>query len=160
MNMARYFLILVAAFAFAACGTAPAKNANTQPANTASATTSEQKKSPVDPTIVEFLLTSAVTDFQQHPPGDLAHFRNVRIGHVPATTDGKPQYRMCGEYSLVGHETEGEWTGFATLKTSGYEQYIGSLPLSYCEDKSLVWDDGPDLSAQLQSRFDSLKSKK
>ena len=161
MRIALYISFLFATSVFLACAKTPATNSEIRAANVAASNTSEPKKSRVDPTIVEFLLTSAATDFQEHPPGgDLAHFRNVRIGHVP-DKDGKPQYRICGEFSRVGHETDGEWEGFATLKTSGYEQYIGSLPLSYCEDKSLVWDDAGDLSSQLQSKFDSLpKGKK
>lgn len=77
-------------------------------------------------TIKEFLITSAATDFTEHQPPYPAKFRKVKIGHMGDTTKSGA-WRMCGEFlPTAGGGEKPEWTGFATVKTSGYEQYIGS----------------------------------
>lgn len=159
MRIALHLVILLTTLVFVACSNAPATKPEAQAASPTAVNVPEPQKASIDPKIVDFMLTSAATDFHKHPPGDLAHFRNVRIGHVPAA-DGTPQYRMCGEFSEVGHEAEGQWTAFATLKTSGYEQYIGGQSTTYCQGSSFVWDGADDLSSQLQSKFDSLRKGK
>ncbi len=109
---------------------------------------------PADPAVVQYLLTSAATDFRTHPP-EPARFRNVSVGHGPMPS-GERQYRICGEFLPEQEDGKAEWTPFATIKTSGYEQYIGGGPgeMAYCGDK-VVWEKG-DLSAALQGKFDSL----
>ena len=106
----------------------------------------------VDPAVVEFLLTSAAQDFHDHGPSPL-RFRKVRVGHAlnPA---GEAQYRLCGQFQTT-HEAKAEWVPFATLKTSGYEQWIGST--TYCEGSSIVWDKEGDLSSSLQKKLDALR---
>jgi len=47
-----------------------------------------------------------------------------------------------------------EWTPFVTIRTSGYEQYIGGQAASFCDAKTMTWDAG-DLTAALQRRVDS-----
>src|SRR5262245_53167457 len=51
----------------------------------------------VSPTVVQFLLTSAATDFHSHRRLDPVRFRDVRIGHV-MTASGEKQYRLCGQF--------------------------------------------------------------
>ena len=149
--MRYYFAILFAALVLLACGTAPVTGNKPSPAAT---NASEPQKTSIGP-IAEFLLTSAAADFHDHRPPDPARFRNVRIGHV-AGTDGKDQYRMCGEFLPKDKEGTDEWVSFATIKTSGYEQYIGDGPLSYCSDKKMVWDTKADLSSTLKTRLDAI----
>jgi hypothetical protein len=111
---------------------------------------------PVSPAIVQFLLTSAATDFHAHRPPDLGPFRDVRIGHTKSST-GEDSYRMCGQFLSAQHAGNTEGTPFVTLKTSGYEQYIGTkAATTYCQGPSVIWDNEGDLSASLQSRLDSL----
>jgi hypothetical protein len=93
----------------------------------------------------EYLLGSAAADFKTHPPKP-TRFRNVRFGHL-AQADGSPQYFVCGEYE----DGAGAWVPFATIKTSGYEQYLGGGSTSYCSRPSTVWEVG-DLSSALQDR--------
>jgi hypothetical protein len=50
-----------------------------------------------------------------------------------------------------------EWLPFATIKTSGYEQWIGAQAVSYCQSASVIWDKDADLSSELQKRLDSLR---
>jgi hypothetical protein len=100
-------------------------------------------------TIKEFLLTSAAKDFQAHQPPRPSRFRNVRIGHVTAGKESS--YRLCGEFLPAEGGDKAEWTPFVTIKTSGYEQYIGST--SYCSDPKMVWDIPDDLSSSLMSKM-------
>lgn len=112
---------------------------------------------PVPPEVMEFLLTSAASDFHAHRPANLGPFRDVRIGHVKTPT-GEDQYRMCGLYSPAAEPGTRGGTPFVTIKTSGYEQYLGAgASAAYCQDASIVWDSASDLMTRLQSRFDALE---
>ena len=105
---------------------------------------------------VEFLLTSAAADFHTHSPPHPVRFRDVRSGYV-MTPDGTRQYRLCGAFLPAQEGGTAEWTPFATIKTSGYEQWLGAqAAVRFCDDSSMTWDTG-DLSASLQSRLDSLR---
>jgi hypothetical protein len=151
----KYLAILLWAFFCTACAGAPAVNTN-------SASSDNEQKPPVvaannsatDP--VDFLVTSAATDFHDHGPKGPLQFRNVRVGHVPGT-DGKDQHLLCGEFVRAGEGSKNGWTKFATIKTSGYEQYIGEN--IYCQNPKIVWDAQGDVSSRLQIRLDSLQSK-
>lgn len=104
---------------------------------------------------MEFLLTSAAKDFHAHPNPLPAGFRKVRFGHA-LTPDGARQYRLCGEFLPQQKTAKAEWTPFVTIKTSGYEQYIGTQAESSCQGAQFVRDTNEDLSAELQSRLNSL----
>jgi hypothetical protein len=65
---------------------------------------------------------------------------------------------LCGQFLPAQEAGTAEWTPFVTLKTSGYEQYIGAqAEASYCQHSSVIWDKAGELSALLQSRLDSLR---
>lgn len=76
--------------------------------------TAPDTRSPAD--VVEFLLTSAATDLHTHGQSGPLRFRDVRIGHVD------DHYMLCGQFQ----RGTGEWIPFVTIKTSGYEQWIGA----------------------------------
>ncbi len=114
----------------------------------------QQQNASIDP-IAEFLLTSAAKDFRAHGPA-VAGFRDVRIGHV-TTAGGETQYRLCGEFLPAREDGKGQWTPFATIKTSDYEQWIGGQAAIFCQDSSIAWDEAGDLSSALRSRLDSLR---
>jgi len=61
---------------------------------------------------------------------------------------------LCGEFLREGEKAE--WTPFATIKTSGYEQYLGGGAAAYCAASPIIWDTRDDLSASLQTQLDSL----
>jgi hypothetical protein len=105
---------------------------------------------------VEFLLTSAATDFHTHRPPDPARFRDVRVGHV-VTPSGQEQYVLCGQFLPAQEGGTAEWTPFATIKTSGYEQWIGAQTADSCQRSSVIWDKVGDLSSSLQTRLASLQ---
>jgi hypothetical protein len=110
----------------------------------------------VSPTVVQFLLTAAATDFHTHRPPSPVRFRDVRIGHV-LTPSGEKQYRLCGQFLPEQDAGKAEWIPFATIKTSDYEQYTGAQAASFRQDSSVIWDNVDDLSSSLQSRLDSLR---
>jgi len=116
----------------------------------------EPQKTSLDP-VVQFLLTSAAADFRAHRPPDPVRFREVRMGHL-MRADGKEQYMLCGQFLPAAEGGRAEWTPFATIKTSGYEQWIGGQAANFCGGSSVLWDDVVgDLAAPLQSRLDSLR---
>ena len=49
-----------------------------------------------------------------------------------------------------------DWVPFVTVKTSGYEQWLGDQAASFCKSPPMIWESG-DLSSSLQSRFESLR---
>lgn len=139
----RFSAILVATFVLAACSTAPGTRGESEPPNAS-----------IDP-VVQFLITSAATDFHTHRASDPGRFRDVRIGHV-ITPSGEKQYVLCGKFLPAQEAGRAEWMPFATIKTSGYEQWLGGQAVGFCQNSSLIWDNVGDLSATLQSRLDSL----
>ena len=140
----RYRVVLIATLVLAACDT------SRETPGEASAV------SPALEPVVEFLLTSAATDFHTHRPPDPVRFRDVRLGHI-TNASGEEQYMLCGQFLPAEGGANAEWTPFATIKTSGYEQWIGGQGAGYCEQSPVVWDEVGDLSAALQIRLDSLR---
>jgi len=61
-----------------------------------------------------------------------------------------------GQFLPTQPKDKSDWVPFVTIKTSGYEQYLGNQAAGFCERLSVVWEGG-DLSLLLQSRFDSLE---
>ena len=111
----RYAAALFATLVFAACSTTPAPR--TQAA--------------IDPP-VQFLLGTAAADFHAHRSPYPARFRDVRIGHV-MTPGGAKQYMLCGEFLPAQEDGTAEWVPFATVKTSGYEQWLGVQAANFCQ---------------------------
>ena len=72
------------------------------------------------------------------------------------TAGGEEQYLLCGLFLPAPESGNAEWMPFATIKTSGYEQWIGAQAVSYCQGSSVVWEEG-DLSSSLESRLASLR---
>lgn len=138
----RYLAALLPTFLIA-CGAAPDTRGQPRPQHTTS-------DAPV-----EFLLTSSATDFHTHRLPYPVRFRDVRIGYV-MTPDGAREYRLCGAFLSAGEGRDPEWTPFVTVKTSGYEQWLGAQAVGFCERSSSVWIEG-DWSSSLQSRLDSLR---
>ena len=154
--MKRVFL-LVLVLAFVAIGAMVSRTGEAQTARSGPLPTPSPAAESVE-TITEFLITSAATDFTNHQPPYPAKFRKVKIGHLGDTTKSGA-WRMCGEFLPSDGGDKPEWTGFVTVKTSGYEQYIGS-DSPYCNNSKIVWDKTGDLSAALKRKLDSLKKEK
>lgn len=97
-------------------------------------------------TVVQFLITSSSNDFRNHQPPTPIDFRNVKIGYIKSPNSEKT-FLLCGEF--LSQENK-EWTEFTTIKTSGYEQYLGKT--QYCQDATMVLTD-KNLSVELKSKL-------
>jgi len=151
----RYLAVLFATLVLAACSTAPVTRIGSQTASPTQVPSPELQKGAIEP-VEQLLLTSAAADFHAHPPPGPVRFRDVRVGHV-MTPSGGEQYLLCGQFLPAPAGGNAEWTPFATIKTSGYEQWIGAQAAGVCQRSSIVWDQQGDLSSLLQSRLDSLR---
>ena len=151
----RYPAILFTALGLAACRTAPVTRSEPQAVSPTQALAPELQQASID-SVVQLSLTAAATDFHAHRPPDPVRFREVRIGHV-MTPRGEKQYMLCGHFLPAQGGGTAEWTPFATIKTSGYEQWIGAQAAGFCQGSSVIWDKVGDLSSSLQSRLDLLR---
>lgn len=104
---------------------------------------------------VDYLLTSAATDFTRTRGSAPVRVREVRSGYIITPEQGK-KYRLCGSFSRARDGEKVEWTPFATIRTTGYEQYIGANAVTECTRSSIVWY-REDLSAALQRRLDAIR---
>jgi len=151
----RYLSVLFVALILGACNKIPDTRRESPPVNHDQTLASEQNKDSID-LVVQFLLTSAATDFHDHSPPDPIRFRDVRIGHFNSQEKGR-RYILCGQFIIGKGKEKDEWTPFATIKTSDYEQWIGGPASGYCQDSLIIWDKASDLSSSLQNRLDSLR---
>ena len=106
--------------------------------------------------VIQFLLNSAANDFRTHGPSGPLRFRDVRIGYS-MTHGGEKRYQLCGQFFQVKKEGKAQWIPFVTIKTSGYEQWIGDNTKAFCKDSTVKWEKVGDLSTSLQNRLNSMK---
>lgn len=105
---------------------------------------------------VEFLLASAATEISHMQSlARPVRFREVRSGYLMSSATER-SYMLCGSFSPAQGTGEARWIPFVTIKTSGYEQYLGAQAVGFCTRSSATWDKR-DLSSALQSRFDSMR---
>jgi hypothetical protein len=147
----RYPAVLVTALALNACSAPPGTRTESR------AESSAQGLAPELQTVVQFLLGVAADEFHTHPSPGASRFRGVRLGRV-VSPDGTGPYILCGQFLPAHGEGTADWTPFATIKTSAYEQWIGAQAGGYCQSSSVIWEDTVgDLSSSLQSRLASLR---
>ena len=105
--------------------------------------------------VTGFLLAASARDFHDHGPTPDS-LRGVKLGYQ-MTDQGQRLYFICGEFAAGNRN---KWTAFATIKTSGYEQWIGTQAKTLLRDSRVKWEGSSDLSSSLQRQVDSLKAKK
>ncbi len=104
-----------------------------------------------DPAAVEFLIAAAAADFRASPSAVPVAIRKARVGYFPEGGTGR--YFLCG--SFKSREVNGaEWIQFATIKTSGYEHWIGGMAEAQCANKRIKWY-GADHANELLQRIRS-----
>lgn len=106
--------------------------------------------------VLRVLVTSAATDFHNHGPSGTLRFRDVRFGRMNSPGAGHP-YLLCGQFIRAGQGRSAIWTRFVTIKTSGYEQWIGAQADAFCRDSTVIWYNRGNLTSTLQHRLDGLK---
>ena len=104
------------------------------------------EKEAIPDSVVQFLITSAASDFHDHQPPTPIDFRNVRIGYFTSPDSGRT-FVLCGEFLT---KEDKAWVEFATIKTSGYEQHIGKT--QYCQGATVVLTD-ESFSRELKDRL-------
>ena len=115
-------------------------------AETKDSSTAISENESIPDTVVQFLITSASKDFRNHQPPTPIDFRNVKIGYLKSPNSEK-MFVLCGEF--LSQENK-EWTAFTTIKTYGYEQYLGKT--QYCQDAIMVLTD-ESLSVELKNKL-------
>ena len=150
----KYLAAVCATCLLAGCSPHHAAGSESQ-ANSAPGNTSQAQGAPIGPPL-QFLLAAAANDFHAHHPPYPARFRGVRLGHT-VTPNGTKQYMLCGQFLPEQGTGKAEWTPFTTIKTSGYEQWLGVQAATFCQQSSIIWENQNDLSASLQSQLDSLR---
>jgi hypothetical protein len=145
--------LFLVAVVLVACGPAPDKGGVPRTAGPIQGSAPGAQKAAPDE-VVEFLLASAASDFRAHGPGGPLRFRDVRAGHVRSAA-GEEDALICGQFLQTEKGSQAEWTPFVTLKTSGYEQYIGAQSSVWCDGSAVVWDGSGDLSSTLQGLIGS-----
>ena len=151
----RYLALLSVAIIVLAGTSTPTLQCEPQAGSRKHVVSHDTEKTELD-SIVQCLLTSAATDFHAHGPAGPISFRDVRLGHI-IRPGAEKQYRLCGQFMRTQPGSNAQWTPFATIKTSDYEQWIGGTASAFCQDSSIVWDNVGNLSSLLERRLDSLR---
>lgn len=107
--------------------------------------------------ILQFLLRSTASDFIAQRQSDSIRFQDVHFGHLKSASKEK-LYLLCGKFQPAQGEGKDKWIPFVTIKTSGYELYIGAN--TYCQKSSFIPDNKSDLSTLLQNTLVTMRKKK
>jgi len=154
-KMQHCIFLFIVMLSFTSCRPTFDKNTdNSNKVNTDSLRLSESQNAVLD-TTVRFLLDVAAKDFYEHQHPVPAGFRNVQLRNL-AGTNAENHYLLCGQFLIKDKQEKDEWKYFATIKTSGYEQWIGKESINYCQDSKDVPYKSNDLSSGLKVRLDSL----
>ena len=153
----RYLAVFFTTLVLVACSAAQVTRSESRALSPAQALAPDLQNASRD-SLVQFLLTAAVTDFHTHRPPDRVRFRDVRTGHV-MIPDGEKHYMLCGQFLPAHKRGEDPWTAFVTIRTNPYEQLIVAQAAGFCQDSSVMWDKASELSSLLQSRLDSLRAR-
>ena len=97
-----------------------------------------------------FLIKSAASDFRSHVAPEDVSFRNVHIG-VFRGENGSTVNLICGEFRTA--DSAADWEPFATLRTEGYENWLGDSAVAYCQGSNTVLDTNRDLAAALSAQY-------
>jgi hypothetical protein len=148
--------VLMVMFLLASCNSTSGKknNDNLSKVSPDSVSFTETQNASLD-SMVHFLLDASAKDFHDHQPPHPVSFRNVQLRNLTGSK-GENHYMICGQFLEQDKQNKDGWTSFATIKTSGYEQWIGNQSLTYCQDSKPVSYKTNDLSAALKIRVDSL----
>ena len=103
--------------------------------------------------VQEFLLASSAGDFAAHEQTRLAKVRNVHLRY--AENGDEKMYMLCGQFQPASPADEPVWIDFATVKTEGYEVWLGAQATALCNNASGALQDTEDLSAELQARLET-----
>ena len=150
--MRKVTLILIFVFFIVSCNKSP-KEVKLDSVKIEKAQDSESIITSKD-SIINFLISASASDFHKQTGLSNLQFRNSHVGQKTSET-GEKMFLLCGEFKS---KSDKNWIPFATIKTSGYEQWQGSQALNFCKDSTVVWDNKNDLSQLVQKKLVSLKN--
>ena len=107
---------------------------------------------PVSDTLKTFLVNNTVQDFYKNKQNAVVEFRNVFLKLYEGET-----YLICGEFLMMDKEKTEKWIDFATLKTEGYELWIGGNATAYCNDAKTITTSTEDLAILLNTQLKNLQ---
>lgn len=145
--------ILIFAISLTSCNSKTESKNHSSKSTSDSVSLAEKPNTSLD-SIVLFLLEVSAKDFHDHQPPGLIKFRNVQVRNL-INPNAENLYMICGQFLA-----KDEWISFATIKTFGYEQWIGNQSLGFCQDSKPISYKTNDLSLALKSRVDSLQNVK
>lgn len=103
--------------------------------------------------VINSIIEIAATDFYKNQKPLPIEFRNVQIKyHIKPSSE--TLFILCGQFQT---EDKTQWTQFATIKNSDYEQWIGPNGLTYSENSTEIPYTKKDLSTELKNKLNSLK---
>ena len=140
----RTLVLLLVLIAFTACNDSAEQNNKQHHTNLQAIGSTDSN--------VQFLVAAASADFHQQNRETALRFRKTYFGQS-ANASGEQLFLLCGEFQQA---SQNEWTPFVTIRTSGYEQWIGAQATAFCNDTTITWHREQDLSAVLQSEYDGL----
>lgn len=110
-----------------------------------------QDKNPPTDSLQDFLVASSAADFIAHERTRPAKVKRVHLRYTE-NDSGERTYMLCGQFQPTIRTAKREWTDFVTLKTRGYEQWIGAQATVICKNARTLRG-VPDLSKALQSKL-------
>lgn len=105
---------------------------------------------------VQYLVRACAADVLKQYPEALIQFNSCFSGSRPLPSGGN-QELLCGQFRIQQDRQWGLWIPFATVKTSGYEQWQGAQASSVCQDAAIVWNSMDDMSTSLQTMLESMR---
>ena len=110
-----------------------------------------QDKAPSTESVQDFLISSSAADFTAHEQTRQTKVKKVHLRYTE-NDSGERTYMLCGKFQTANQAAKREWVDFATLKTEGYEQWLGAQAAALCKNARSSHG-SPDLSAALQSKL-------
>ncbi|HMQ62874.1 MAG TPA: hypothetical protein PKE06_19490 [Flavilitoribacter sp.] len=144
-------LILFIFLLLASCRPSPAPDTGSQSDHTSNADPADHAPD----TVVQFLLSACVSDFNLQNQTTPIQFSTANLGYMTSPA-GEKVYLLCGQFRSSIEGKWSDWIPFTTIKTADYEQWLGEQALHYCRDSTVVWVSDNDLSPVLKARLDSL----
>ncbi|MEI6088986.1 MAG: hypothetical protein WCR42_00890 [bacterium] len=131
------------------------KNVKTSGNSSDSVCVSDTQNTALDSTI-HYLLDASAKDFIANQPPLPVSFRNIKVRNLVGQ-NSENHYMICGQFLARDKQNKEEWSSFATIKTSDYEQWIGTQSVGYCKESKAISYKISDLSSSLKRRVDSLQ---
>jgi len=112
-------------------------------------------EAPVSAADIAFLIDASAQDFFAEMSPTPTAFREVQAG-VMRMDGASDRPLLCGEVEVVIDGADPQWASFATVRTSGYQTWIGAAASAVCEDPRTQMQPSADLAIRLEQRLTTL----